>query len=89
VAPITGGFLEKQGLLKAALERERELASKIEGYEGGTMDETASIAYYSGSASSKLLKSLTRLEQMKELERLASQGDNPSNENGMRFLNFS
>jgi hypothetical protein len=76
VAPISGGFLEKEGLLRAALERERELASKIEGYE--VTDESANIAYYSSSGSAKLLKSLTKLEQMKQLEKLAAQDVEPS-----------
>jgi Histidine phosphatase superfamily (branch 1) len=53
-----------KGLLRAALEREHELAAHISGYK---MEEAGSRAGQLSPSSSKLLKSLLRLEQERKL----------------------
>eukprot|EP01041_Mallomonas_annulata_P032458 gene32458-54940_t len=76
VPPITGLFLEKKGLLRAALEKEAELAHHVPGY---TINDSSTKS----APLDPVLRSLALLDLEKKLFNLASGGqpDRPVNSN--------
>ena len=66
VAPLSGEYLEKRGLLKEALAKEEEVAQKIEGYKEVLL-KYATDAKLPHSASLATIKSLSKLEEQRKL----------------------
>lgn len=70
VAPLSGEFLEKKGLLRAALSKEAELAKNVPGYE---IPDGNSSLYSRPQLDPKLL-GLTKLDQEMQLVEMAMTG---------------
>mmetsp|Transcript_11181 Transcript_11181/g.15391 ORF Transcript_11181/g.15391 Transcript_11181/m.15391 type:complete len:622 (+) Transcript_11181:61-1926(+) len=76
VSPLSGQFLEKEGLLRAALAKEKELAQRVPGYEAW-LASTSSNSVLMPSPTIRtqfdpILSSLNRLNYERELMNLAA-----------------
>jgi 2,3-bisphosphoglycerate-dependent phosphoglycerate mutase len=74
VAPLSGAYLEKRGLLREALAREEEHANYVESY-----DERTAKGYYNASPTTLLVKSLSKLDQQRKLLQLFAEHNLMSN----------
>jgi len=70
VAPLSGEFLEKKGLLRAALSKEAELAKNVPGYE----IPAGNSSLYSRPQLDPKLLGLTKLDQEMQLVEMAMTG---------------
>ena len=70
VAPLSGEFLEKKGLLRAALSKEAELAKNVPGYE----IPAGNSSLYSRPQLDPKLLGLTKLDQEMQLVEMAING---------------
>lgn len=64
VAPLSGEFLEKKGLLRAALDREAEFAANIPGYEVRKNISSVEMLYTQSPPMDPYLRTLTILNQV-------------------------
>lgn len=75
VPPVSGEFLEKKGLLRAALAREAELSAKVPGYDFllSSRKSTGKELYYAlyEAPSNPILQGLARLSKERQLVSLA------------------